>query len=113
MVRRCNAVGVRIYVDVVLNHMTGNSVYGTGTGGSTFDARNLDFPGVPYSRSDFNDENTCPTSSGDVENWGSVVEIRNCKFVKLVDLNQGNEHVREMIVGYMNNLIDIGVAGFR
>ncbi|KAK9680355.1 hypothetical protein QE152_g39150 [Popillia japonica] len=24
MVRRCNNVGVRIYVDVVINHMTGN-----------------------------------------------------------------------------------------
>ncbi|ODM96629.1 Alpha-amylase 2B [Orchesella cincta] len=45
MVRRCNAVGVRIYVDTVINHMTGNSVYGTGTGGSEFDARTHSFPG--------------------------------------------------------------------
>lgn len=39
--------------------------------------------------------------------------MRNCELSGLKDLNQGLEHVRNMIVGYMNHLIDLGVAGFR
>ena len=37
MVQRCSAVGVNIYVDAVINHMTGIGNSGTGTGGSSFD----------------------------------------------------------------------------
>ena len=46
MTRRCNAVGVRIYVDAVINHMSGYS--GTGTGGSSADNGNKQWPGVPF-----------------------------------------------------------------
>jgi len=35
MVKRCNAVGVNIYADAVINHMTGMDS-GTGNAGSTF-----------------------------------------------------------------------------
>ncbi len=53
MVQRCNAVGVRIYVDAIINHMGATS--GTGTAGSGFNAGQRSFPGVPYSGNDFND----------------------------------------------------------
>lgn len=36
MTRRCNAVGVRIYVDLILNHMSATS--GVGTAGNTASA---------------------------------------------------------------------------
>ena len=36
MVERCNAVGVNVIADLVLNHMTGHGDSGTGTGGSSF-----------------------------------------------------------------------------
>jgi alpha-amylase len=39
--------------------------------------------------------------------------VRNCELNGLKDLNQGSTHVRQMILGYMNRLIDLGVAGFR
>lgn len=33
---------------------------GTGSAGSSFDADNGDFPGVPYTMADFNGCDTCP-----------------------------------------------------
>ncbi|CAG0879313.1 unnamed protein product [Darwinula stevensoni] len=65
MVRRCNAVGVRIYVDAVLNHMAGLGRSGTGTAGSSFDSDAHDFPGVPFSRGDFTPRDMCPSGDGD------------------------------------------------
>ncbi|XP_055587971.1 alpha-amylase 2-like [Uranotaenia lowii] len=104
MVRRCNNVGVRIYVDAVINHM--NAVSGTGTGGSTANVGSLNFPAVPYGPGDFNPE--CPIS-----NYNDPVMVRNCWLVGLPDLNQGTTWVRDRIVDYMNHLISLGVAGFR
>ena len=52
MVQRCNAVGVRIYVDAVINHMAATS--GSGTGGSSVDAGGLSYPSVPFGSGDFN-----------------------------------------------------------
>lgn len=52
MVQRCNNVGVRIYVDAVINHMAAKSGYGTA--GSVVDAEGLNYPAVPYGPGDFN-----------------------------------------------------------
>ncbi|KAL4707798.1 hypothetical protein ACJJTC_001744 [Scirpophaga incertulas] len=110
MVRRCNNAGVRIYVDAIINHMTGTWNENQGTGGNTADFNAFHFPGVPYGRNDFNWPQ-CVIQSSD---YGCCPErVRNCELSGLKDLNQGSEHVREMIVGYMNRLIDMGVAGFR
>ena len=113
MVDRCNAVGVRIYPDVIPNHMCGGGGTGTGTGGSYFDADyNLSFEGVPYSRNDFNDDK-CYTSSGNIENYGDATQVRNCRLVNLVDLDQSKSYVRGKIGDYLSDLINIGAAGFR
>ena len=37
MVERCNAVGVNVIADLVINHMCNHGGSGTGTGGSSFD----------------------------------------------------------------------------
>ncbi|XP_067663291.1 alpha-amylase-like [Haliotis asinina] len=113
MVQRCKAVGVRVIVDGVINHMAGLGRSGTGTAGSSFNSDNLDFPGVPYRREHFNDRSKCPSGDGNVNNYGDPNNVRNCYLVGLTDLNQGVEYVRDKISGYFNNLIDIGVAGFR
>lgn len=52
MIRRCNAVGIRIYPDVVINHMAART--GSGTGGSWVDVGSLSFPAVPFGSNDFN-----------------------------------------------------------
>lgn len=51
MIRRCNNVGIRIYADIVINHMT--AINGVGTAGSTADPATRDYPGVPFSDYDF------------------------------------------------------------
>ena len=76
-VKRCNAVGVRIYVDLVLNHMTiTGSGQGTGTAGSTFNTEAQEFPGVPYGVSDFNQKGVqCLTESGTVETYDDPIQV--------------------------------------
>ena len=51
MVNRCNAVGVRIYVDAVINHMT--DVAGQGSAGTNVNPGTKYFPGVPYGKFNF------------------------------------------------------------
>ncbi|KAK3743676.1 hypothetical protein RRG08_030798 [Elysia crispata] len=113
MVSRCNAKGVRIYVDVVLNHMTGVGGRGTGTGGTYFDADTLQFPGVPFGPTDFNGDSNCFSSDGNINNYQSAEEIRNCRLVSLLDLKLGKSYVRDKVAEYLNHLVDLGVAGFR
>ncbi|CAG0886066.1 unnamed protein product [Cyprideis torosa] len=113
MVRRCNAVNVRVYPDLVINHMTATYPVGTpGTGGSSFDSEALEYPGVPFTAEDFHGSNDCPTDSGNVESHDDPVEVRNCRLFGLLDLNQGKSHVRERILEYINRLIGYGIAGF-
>ncbi|KAM4641397.1 pancreatic alpha-amylase-like isoform 1-T2 [Discoglossus pictus] len=114
MVTRCNNVGVYIYVDAIINHMCGSGG-GTGTHstcGSYFNTGSRDFPSVPYTGWDFND-GKCRTGSGDIENYGDAYQVRDCRLVSLLDLALEKDYVRGKIAGYMNTLIDIGVAGFR
>ena len=112
MIRRCNGVGVRVYIDMVINHMTADSK-GKGTMGSEFDGYNLDYPAVPFNRSHFNSKAKCGTSDGGIHNWDDPWESRNCELVGLHDLNQDIEYVRQKQVEYFNSLIRLGVAGFR
>ncbi|XP_058874540.1 pancreatic alpha-amylase-like [Acipenser ruthenus] len=114
MVTRCNNVGVRIYVDAVINHMSGATA-GSGTHsscGTFFNAAARSFPSVPYSAVDFND-GKCRTYSGDIENYNDIYQVRDCRLVSLLDLALEKEYVRGKAADYLNSLIDIGVAGFR
>lgn len=106
MVERCNRVGVRIYVDVVPNHMTAVEDHAVGTGNSTADVANRVYPAVSYGPNDFHQ--IC-----NINNYGNATEVRDCELVGLPDLNQSLLHVREKIVEFLNRLIDHGVAGFR
>lgn len=102
MCRRCNAVGVRIYVDVVFNHMTGSGRLGSA--GNIADLENRYYPAVPFTNEHFN-------TRCNINSWNNAYEIRNCELLGLPDLNQGHEHVRTKIAEFLNHLIDLGVAG--
>ncbi|XP_071440986.1 alpha-amylase-like [Hetaerina americana] len=107
MVRRCNAVGVRIYVDVVLNHMTGDAPDPVrGNAGTPADPKGRSYPGVPYNASHFR-----PQCS--IRDYHDASEVRNCELVGLHDLDMGQEYVRGKQVEFLNALISHGVAGFR
>lgn len=107
MVRRCNAVGVRIYVDAVINHMTGVHKQNVGTGGSIAFPIDRSYPEVGFNESHFNN----PVCG--ICNYNDPHEVRDCELVGLRDLNQSHPFVRQKTIEFMNHLIDLGVAGFR
>lgn len=91
MVSRCKAVGVDIYVDAVINHMS---------------AGNRNFPEVPYGVNDFH---TCTTGIDYSNAW----QVQNCDLSGLNDLKTESDYVRGKIAAYMLDLQSMGVAGFR
>ncbi len=107
MTSRCNAVGVDIYVDAIINHMTWVGS-GTGINGSTYTDYN--YPGL-YSNWDFH--NCGLNGNNDIVNYNDRWEVQNCELVNLADLNTSSTYVQDQIVNYMNDLIGMGVAGFR
>ncbi|MYR95772.1 MULTISPECIES: carbohydrate-binding module family 20 domain-containing protein [unclassified Streptomyces] len=102
MVNTCHSAGVKVVVDSVINHMSAGS--GTGTGGSSY--TKYDYPGL-YS---VNDLNHCQTP---ITNYNDRANVQNCELVGLADLDTGEEYVRGKIAGYLNDLLSLGVDGFR
>lgn len=108
MTRRCNRSGVRVYVDVVLNHMAGHQLAPVrGSAGSTAVPSAFDYPAVPFEREHFH-----PTCS--ITDWNGADDLRNCALAGgLPDLNQTLPYVREQQVAFLNRLVALGAAGFR
>ncbi|XP_075237093.1 alpha-amylase 1-like [Lycorma delicatula] len=106
MVKRCNNVGIRIYVDVVINHMAANSASPVGTGGSRADPSTKTYPDIPFFKEDFHD--TCQ-----IHDYQNAEEVRNCELAGLHDLNHFKSNVRCKIIEFINKLIDHGIAGIR
>ena len=111
MVRACNTAGVQVIVDAVINHMANSE--GTGVAGSTFTKYN--YPSI-YAPENFhsglatNDPNYC---AGSISNYDELFNTTHCELGNLPDLATEQPAVQEKIVGYLNDLISIGVAGFR
>ncbi|XP_071504329.1 alpha-amylase B-like [Diadema antillarum] len=114
MVQRCNAAKVRIYVDGVVNHMCGEDAgQDYGSANSPFDTDTYDFPDASYTSAHFNVPcGNCKTG-GNINTYNDAEIVRNCNLVGLLDLDTSLDHVRGRITAYLNDLIDIGVAGFR
>jgi len=116
MVARCDAAGVDIVVDVIVNHMAdadlqhdGDLVFtATGTAGTEFGP--LDYPGL-YTPEDFHQCGL--TDNNDIWDWNDVDQLRNCELVDLSDLATGSTHVRDMVGAYLADLASLGVKGFR
>lgn len=106
MVGRCNRVGVRIYVDIIINHMAAGGGDVRGTGGSRANVTARSYPSVPFEQRDFH-------KSCAINDYNDKYQVRNCELVGLPDLDQSNEEVRGLTVAFLNKLISIGVAGFR
>jgi len=102
MVARCKAVGVDIYADAVINHMTAGS--GTGSAGSVY--TKYGYPAVPYAAGDFN-------PACNIESYTSAAQVQNCELVGLSDLRTAADTVRGRIARYLIALNEIGITGFR
>lgn len=105
MVQRCNAAGVDVYADAVINHMANGS--GTGTAGSYYDSNSFSYS--EYSGNDFH------TPCGiNPEDYGTDAwRVRNCQLVGLPDLDTDAGYVQNTIAGYLNQLTSLGVKGIR
>jgi len=103
MVARCQAVGVAIYVDAVINHMTNSPSPGVGSNGSPYTKYN--YPGL-YAPSDFH--TPCL-----VTDYTNAANVQDCELYGLPDLHTGMLSVRQKIAGYLIMLARLGVAGFR
>jgi alpha-amylase len=103
MVNRCGAVGVGIYVDAVINHMTNSPSPGVGSNGTAY--TKYDYPGL-YAPPDFHTPCT-------VTDYTNAANVQDCELLGLPDLNTGLPSVRHKIAGYLIMLARLGVAGFR
>ncbi|MFE7387580.1 carbohydrate-binding module family 20 domain-containing protein [Streptomyces sp. NPDC057582] len=102
MVSTCHSAGVKVVADSVINHMAAGS--GTGTGGSSYTKYN--YPGL-YSSYDMDD------CTAQISNYQDRANVQNCELVGLADLDTGEDYVRGKIAGYLNDLLSLGVDGFR
>ncbi len=107
MVKTCGDQGVEIYVDAVINHMTGSSEC-VGTAGTQYAKYEY---GDLYTRSDFH---ACEeTMDGQIADWASITQVQQCELLNLADLRTEDATVQAKIVGYLQSLVDLGVTGFR
>ncbi len=114
MVDSCHRAGVKVYVDAVINHMTGSGQTSTkGYGGATYTA-DRHYPDAGYTPGDFHAYPIdCPAPDGQISDWNDVKQVQNCELLGLLDLRTESAHVRDQIAGYLNDLISVGVDGFR
>ncbi len=114
MVQACNAVGVDIYADVVINHMGlyPSGTVSTGTAGTEY----LSAPKASryygtgtnqlYTGAHFHDE--CSISD-----YKDRAQVQGCALSGLPDLATEQTYVRQRIRAYLQALLDLGVKGFR
>lgn len=107
MINTCHAAGVRIYADVVVNHMAAGA--GTATNGSTWNSATLTYPA--FSANDFH--SNCTIQDPDYGSPGNQSSVRNCRLVGLPDLSSESTYVRGQVKNYLSKLLNMGVDGFR
>ena len=108
MVAACHAAGVKVYVDAVINHMAGGGSSGPGSGGSSF--THYDYPGI-YQTQDFH--HCGRNGNDDIANYQDRWEVQHCELVDLADLATDTSYVQGRIAAYLNDLLSLGVDGFR
>jgi alpha-amylase len=112
MVNTCRSAGVKVYVDAVINHMTGQG--STSYGGQSY--THFNYPGV-YDSGDFHHlgtgPNDCTSTSGGIEDFNNRHQVFKCELVGLADLDTSSPDVQDHLAAYLNKLIGYGVSGFR
>jgi alpha-amylase len=117
MVSTCRRAGVKVIVDAVINHMTGQGH--VSYGGVTY--TKYDYPGL-YGPSDFHSypadcpvppDNGSGSQEGSIQDFNDYTQVFNCELVGLSDLRTQSNKVRDTLAAYLNKLISYGVSGFR
>src|SRR5512139_896506 len=89
--------------------MAGGASTATWSAGSTYS--HYGYLRVPYGTNYFH--HCGRNGNDDIVNWGDRWEVQNCELVDLSDLATDTAYVRGKLVGYLNDLIGLGVDGFR
>lgn len=111
MVGRCAGAGVRVYVDVVLNHMTGRPLtddprWGIGSAGSGYA-----YGAYPsFGPGDFHPEGPdgCDAGAKAVDR----ATLQRCALAGRADLDTQSDPVQDRLGAYLNGLLGMGVSGF-
>jgi alpha-amylase len=107
MVNTCHAAKVRIYVDVVVNHVAAGA--STATDGSAWNSTSLTYPF--FSASDFHP--ACDIAGGDYGSPGNRNNVMVCRLSGLPDLKTEGSYVQGQVKTYLNKLVSLGVDGLR
>ena len=108
MVETCHDAGVDVWADAVVNHMTGQDAPGTGWAGSSYS--HYDYPGI-WTDADFH--HCGLTANDDIASYQDAAQVQTCELVNLADLATETEHVRSTITAYLEDLLSLGIDGFR
>ena len=85
----------------------GRPAPGTGWAGTAYSEERYPGPEGGYGPQDFH---SCKTN---ISNYNDRYQVQNCRLVGLQDLDTGSDYVRSEIAAYLNDLISLGVRGFR
>ncbi|WP_235521140.1 alpha-amylase [Cellulomonas sp. Leaf395] len=108
MVQTCHDAGVDVWTDAVINHMTGQDAPGTGWAGSSY--THYEYPGL-WTDADFHHCGLTPND--DIASYQDAAQVQTCELVNLADLATESDHVRSTITAYLEDLLSLGVDGFR
>jgi alpha-amylase len=104
MTGACNAAGVEVYTDAVVNHTADQT--GVGYAGTVLSD---EYESAMYTRADYNVD----VCDHPIQNWDDVWEVQHCELLSLPDLKTSSESVRAELASYLNSQIELGVSGFR
>eukprot|EP00927_Polykrikos_kofoidii_P058278 TRINITY_DN5268_c1_g1_i4.p1 TRINITY_DN5268_c1_g1~~TRINITY_DN5268_c1_g1_i4.p1 ORF type:complete len:531 (-),score=72.77 TRINITY_DN5268_c1_g1_i4:63-1619(-) len=107
MVKRCRAVGVGVYADVVINHMAARE--GVSFLGTPFSNRRFPI----YDENDFHHHTGDPSTNCDVHNYDNKTNVQYCDLDDCPDLCTACPSVRKTVAAYINHLQSLGVEGIR
>ncbi|NEG69957.1 InlB B-repeat-containing protein [Bifidobacterium choloepi] len=125
MIERCNAVGVDIIADVVLNHTTGTDVSWVddqlGVNGTAYNGTYGRYLGIGITQYEESGNNyQYGVASGDfhkcrsaIVDYSNATEVQECRLSTMWDINTGSEKVREIQADYLAYLWNLGVRGYR
>ncbi|ELU39233.1 glycoside hydrolase family 13 protein [Rhizoctonia solani AG-1 IA] len=98
--------GVGVIVDTIFNHMSAME-NGTGVAGSP----HYNYPGI-YQPQNFHN---CGLNPGnDIADYTNRADVQNCELLNLAEYEATEtEYVRSRLATYANDLLSLGVVGFR
>jgi alpha-amylase len=110
MVKACRKAGVKVYVDAVINHTTGQGHISYG--GVSYTPYH--YADAGYGPDDFHfTTGECPSSDGGIQDFNNKLQVFKCNLVGLEDLRTETDAVQDTLAAYLNKLIGYGASGFR